>query len=63
MIGVGVLVGCIAPSRPAPAVIRVTAPPWDAPRDAVSYVGAAGLATEPLGTTGNAHAVQLGVTG
>ena len=39
-----VLVGCApAAPEPQPAVMRQTQPPWDAPRDAISYIEAAGL--------------------
>ncbi|HET8971121.1 MAG TPA: hypothetical protein VFN19_08695 [Candidatus Nanopelagicales bacterium] len=41
--------GCApAPPAPAPAVARTTPPPWDAPRDAVTAIAAAGLAAQPL---------------
>jgi hypothetical protein len=32
-----------APPEPSAAVMRETSPPWDAPRDAISYIRAAGL--------------------
>jgi hypothetical protein len=32
-----------AAPEPQPAVLRETSPPWDAPRDAISYIEAAGL--------------------
>jgi hypothetical protein len=38
-----------APADPAAAVLRTTAPPWDAPRDAVSHIDAAGFARLPFG--------------
>ena len=47
------------PVAPEPAVIRATPPPWDAPRDAVSYIEAAGLTVEPLNTTGKTHIVAM----
>jgi hypothetical protein len=50
---------CMRPVAPEPAVIRVTPPPWDAPRDAVSYIEAAGLTAEPLNTTGSTHLVAM----
>ncbi len=38
------LVACApAAPEPQPAVVRQTPPPWDAPRDAISYIEAAGL--------------------
>lgn len=53
---------CVRPTVPAPAVIRDTAPPWTAPRDAVAYIAAAGLAAEPVNTTGNRHIVAITIT-
>jgi hypothetical protein len=54
-----VLTSCVPTAEPAPAVIRTTPPPWDAPRDAVSTIAAAGLTAEPLNTTGDRHIVDL----
>ena len=45
-----------------PAVIRESPPPWDAPRDAVSYIAAAGLTAEPLNSTGDTHVVTMTIT-
>lgn len=56
------LSGCVRPAAPAAAVIRQTAPPWDAPRDAISYLDAAGLDAEPLGSSGGARTFRLSVT-
>ncbi len=53
------ITACMRPVAPEPAVIRVTPPPWDAPRDAVSYIEAAGLTAEPLNTTGESHIVAV----
>ena len=50
---------CMRPVAPAPAVIRNSPPPWDAPRDAVSYIEAAGLTPEPLNSTGESHIVTM----
>jgi hypothetical protein len=48
-----VVAGCqVGPAAPGPAVERVTAPPWDAPRDVVSYIDAAGLERLPLNFRG-----------
>jgi hypothetical protein len=42
--------GCApAPAPPAPAVMRETPPPWDAPRDAISYLQVAGVPQLPSG--------------
>ena len=57
---VGVLLaGCVHAAAPAPAVIRDSPPPWDAPRDAVSYIEAAALAPQPLDSTENRHVTQV----
>ena len=56
------LTGCVRAAEPAPAVIRTTPPPWDAPRDAVSTIAAAGLTAEPLGGTGGSrHVVAMSI--
>jgi hypothetical protein len=57
------LTGCVPAAQPAPAVIRTTPPPWDAPRDAVSTIAAAGLTAEPLNSTGggNPHIVVMSI--
>jgi hypothetical protein len=43
-------------------MIRETLPPWDAPRDAVSYIDAAGLEPLSLDLTSNSRTVHLTVT-
>lgn len=43
-----VMGGCIQQAAPAPAEIRAGVPPWDAPRDAISYIRLAGLPELPL---------------
>ncbi|MBB1513934.1 hypothetical protein [Tessaracoccus sp. MC1627] len=57
-----ILTACVARPDPAPAVLRETAPPWDAPRDAVSYIRAAGLPEQPLGTDTDPWVLDLTVT-
>ena len=39
-----------------------TPPPWSAPRDAVSYITAAGLAPQPLSSQENSGVVDLRIT-
>jgi hypothetical protein len=45
------------PAEPAAAVIRESAPPWDAPRDAVSYIRLAGMEELRSGYVAQAKAV------
>lgn len=54
--------GCVSQAPPAPAAVRDSAPPWDAPRDAVSYLEAAGLEPLPLDLTDGSRTVTLSVT-
>ena len=53
------IAACMRPVAAGPAVIRDSPPPWDAPRDAVSYIAAAGLTAEPLNSTGETHIVAM----
>jgi hypothetical protein len=53
----------VGPAPPGPAEFRTSAPPWDAPRDAVSYIDAAGLERLPLDFSGPwPYYVKLSVT-
>jgi hypothetical protein len=61
LIAVGLASGCVSQPEPEPAVIRTTAPPWDAPRDALSYIEAAGLEAEPLESRDNSHVLTLSI--
>jgi hypothetical protein len=61
LVAMVVLTGCVRTAEPAAAVIRTTPPPWDAPRDAVSTIAAAGLTAEPLNTTGDRHIVAMSI--
>ena len=48
-----VIGGCqVGPAPPAAADLRTGAPPWDAPRDAVSYIDKAGFERLPLDFSG-----------
>lgn len=51
--------GCVSRPDPDPAVMRTAAPPWDAPRDAVSYIDASGLEQRPLGESTDPWIVEL----
>jgi len=51
--------GCARQAAPAPAVERTTPPPWNAPRDAVSYIEAAGLEPQPISTGEKSGLVKL----
>ncbi|HEY6813230.1 MAG TPA: hypothetical protein VI074_11130 [Propionibacteriaceae bacterium] len=53
------LTGCVQQAAPTPAVQRITPPPWNAPRDAVSYIEAAGLEPQPISNSGNSRVVDL----
>jgi hypothetical protein len=54
-----IFTGCVPQATPAPAAQRTTPPPWSAPRDAVSYIAAAGLEPQPLSSNQNSHVVAL----
>src|SRR3954463_3271389 len=62
---VPVLSGCqVGPAQPGPAEFRTSAPPWSAPRDAVSYVDKAGFERLPLDFSGPApYKLKLSVSG
>jgi hypothetical protein len=62
LLALAALTGCARAAEPAPAVIRTTPPPWDAPRDAVSTIAAAGLSPQPLNSTGGSrHIVTISI--
>jgi hypothetical protein len=62
LLGMVALTGCVRAPEPAPAVMRTTPPPWDAPRDAVSTIAAAGLTAEPMNSTGGSgHIVAMSI--
>lgn len=56
-----VLTSCVRQANPAPAEQRTAPPPWGAPRDAVSYITAAGLEAQPLSNE-NSRVVELRIT-
>jgi hypothetical protein len=56
------LSSCVRSPEPAPAELRTTAPPWDAPRDAISYIRAAGFEPQPLNLTDNQHVLTIKVS-
>jgi hypothetical protein len=59
-----VVSGCqVGAAPPAPAEVRTGPPPWDAPRDAVSYIEKAGFERLPLDFRAPApYSVKLSVT-
>ena len=56
------LAGCVRQAAPAPAVQRNTPPPWNAPRDAVSYIEAAGLEPQSVTNNEDSRVVNLRIT-
>ncbi|TWD75111.1 hypothetical protein FB561_6549 [Kribbella amoyensis] len=53
----------VGPAPPGPAESRTGPPPWDAPRDAVSYIDEAGMERLPLDFSGPApYTLRLTVT-
>lgn len=56
------LVACVSRPDPEPAVMRDSAPPWDAPRDAISYIDAAKLEHRPLWEDTDPWIVKVTVT-
>jgi hypothetical protein len=57
-----VLAGCVDQPAAAPAELRTSAPPWDAPRDAISYIKAAGFDPQPLNLVDNQRVVQVRIS-
>ncbi|MFF0342418.1 hypothetical protein [Kribbella sp. NPDC004875] len=60
----GAVGGCqVGPAPPAAADLRTGAPPWDAPRDAVSYIDKAGFERLPLDFSGpSPYTLNIAVT-
>ena len=57
-----IFTACVPQATPAPAEQRSTPPPWSAPRDAISYINAAGLEPQPLSSNENSEVVALRIT-
>ena len=57
-----VLTSCVRQDTPTPAAQRSTSPPWIAPRDAITYITAAGPEPQPLSSKGNSSVVNLKIT-
>ncbi|HMR48263.1 MAG TPA: hypothetical protein PKE40_13990 [Arachnia sp.] len=55
------LVGCVSRPDPDPAVMRQGPPPWEAPRDAISYIREAGLPELALDEDGDPFIVAMEV--
>jgi hypothetical protein len=64
VVGVALVAGCQGgPAAPSPAEMRTGGPPWDPPRDAVSYIAAAGLERLPFDFRGPApYTLTVSVT-
>jgi hypothetical protein len=60
--GVALLTGCVDRPEPAPAIQRETAAPWDAPRDAISYIQGGGFPELSLGDDTDPWVLSLDVT-
>lgn len=62
VVAVLLLTACVSRPVPEPATMREGAPPWDAPRDAISYIDAAGLEQRPIGEDTDPWILTLEVT-
>lgn len=61
LVGLLAMGGCVRPAAPEPAVVRESAPPWDAPRDAISQIQLAKVAELPLNDTSDPHIIDFQV--
>ena len=61
MVVASLLVGCVSRPEPSPAIQREVAPPWDAPRDAISYIRAANQPELSLGDDSDQWILRLEV--
>lgn len=56
------LVGCVGRPAPEPAAMTTDAPPWSAPRDAISHIREAGLPELPLDSQSDPFILTITVT-
>ena len=56
------LMGCVGRPDPAPAAMSTDAPPWAAPRDAISHIRAAGLPELDLDSRADPFILSITVT-
>lgn len=56
------VVGCVSRPEPAPASMSTAAPPWSAPRDAISHIREAGLPELPLDSESDPFILRIVVT-
>ncbi len=56
------LLGCVERPEPAPAVLSTEAPPWAAPRDAISHIRAADLPELSLDSESDPFILTIRVT-
>lgn len=59
--GLGVT-GCVRQAPPPPATISEAPPPWPAPKDAISWIDAAGLPQQRLDVTDNQRTFTMQIT-
>lgn len=59
LVGCLAAAGCVAQAPPLPAVLRTTPPPWQAPRDGISYFELAGVPSSRLDDRSNQHILTL----
>ncbi|RRD47874.1 hypothetical protein [Tessaracoccus sp. OH4464_COT-324] len=61
IVAAALLAACVSRPEPDPAVLRESAPPWDAPRDAISYLDLAGMEHRPIGEDTDPWVLKLQV--